>query len=138
MASWGGFAKGLGKGLVSAGLWVSKHPEVIAYGLRAAGKPGLAEIVARAAAPAPPPTIWTPQLPPSPAVPQPAEPSPPQPVQLTLEQRFSDKLDAIYMEEWGRTIGKATSGDATERFQGYQLLADGREDELRKNLRERK
>lgn len=83
-----------------------------------------------------------PVAPPQPV--QPPFPPPPiavtnqTPVPLTLEQRFSDRLDAVYMEEWGRIIGNVTTADATERYQGYKLLEAGREDELRKNLRERK
>lgn len=92
-------------------------------------------------------TLYVTSRPTQPPVPvQPSPPPEPVPVQpvpipgppLTLEQRYSDQLDRIYMEEWGRVIGKVTTGDATERWQGYQLLAAGREDELRKNLRERK
>jgi len=77
-------------------------------------------------------------LPPVAVAPPVAAPDPPPAPVLTLEQRFSDRLDTVYMEEWGRVIGKETTGDATERYQGYKLLEAGREDELRHNLRGRK
>jgi hypothetical protein len=76
-----------------------------------------------------------PQVPTSPIAPPAVEP-PPAPV-LTLEQKWEDRLGDIYEEEGIQIPGKDGPG-MTERRQGYKLLEAGREDELRKNLRERK
>lgn len=88
--------------------------------------------------PAPTPAPTAPPTPVPEASAPVAPPEPPQSRPLSLKEKWHDRLDVVYMEEWGRVIGEATSADATERYQGYVLLEAGREDELRKNLRGRK
>lgn len=71
---------------------------------------------------------------PVPDVPPEPQPVPTQP--MSLEQRYGDLADAIYFEILNRPCSRTDNG--VEKYEACRLLAAGREDELRKNLNDRK
>lgn len=130
----------IGKGAVQAGLWASKHPEVVQAAATIAGHPEIAAAIGgvsaavnkKMAAPAPTPTAAPPVVvDPQPTAPVEVEPTPePAPDYAALEAR----VRVLYKDILNRSRSAITPAEMDE---AVDLLRAGREDELINNLKGR-